>query len=156
MSANLFPTITVATDGSATALEAVDVAIDIARRYAAELTLLSVAPIQPLRVTPAELWVPVPAPTSDLPTYRRLIDETVRRAREAAVGSVQGICLEGVPLDEIVAYVERTPPALLVMGSRGLSRGKRLLLGSVSTGVVRAVKCPVLMVHPGSTRRPST
>jgi len=142
--------VTVATDGSPIAHEAVEYAIDLSKKYGAVLTVLTVAPLVPLYVASSEPWVPATAPESDLPYYHKFLNQVVDEAKAVGV-SATGVCLEGVVADEILAYVEANPPDLLVIGSRGLSRGKRLLLGSVSTALLHAVKCPVLVVHPRST-----
>ncbi len=152
MAASLFPTITVATDGSSTANEAVDVAIDLAKRYGSSITIITVAPLQATFVGASEAYVPPSPPIVDLPYYRTLAEQSVQRARAAGIATVKGVVAEGVPVDEILAYLEEEPPTLFVVGSRGLSRGKRLLLGSVSAGVVQGFKGPVLVVHPGTTK----
>ena len=41
-------------------------------------------------------------------------------------------------------------PSLLVVGSRGLGVGERILLGSVSSKVLRAASGPVLVCPPGA------
>ena len=41
-------------------------------------------------------------------------------------------------------------PSLLVVGSRGLGMGERMLLGSVSSKVLRAASGPVLVCPPGA------
>lgn len=46
----------------------------------------------------------------------------------------------------IVEYVERKNIDLIVMGTRGRSGFKRLLLGSTASGVVTYAHCPVLIV----------
>jgi nucleotide-binding universal stress UspA family protein len=46
----------------------------------------------------------------------------------------------------IVDYAERDDIDLIVVGSRGLSGFKKLLLGSVASGVVTYAHCPVLVV----------
>ncbi len=142
--------VTVAADDSAIAHEALGFAIDLAKKYGAELTVLTVAPLVPLYVAASEPWVPATSPDTDTPYYRQFLDRSVEEARTAGV-LAKGICVEGVAVDEILAQVEANPPDLLVIGSRGLSRGKRLLLGSVSAAILHAVKCPVLVVHPRST-----
>jgi nucleotide-binding universal stress UspA family protein len=46
----------------------------------------------------------------------------------------------------IVDYAERENIDLIVIGSRGLSGFKKLLLGSVASGVVTYANCPVMVV----------
>jgi nucleotide-binding universal stress UspA family protein len=46
----------------------------------------------------------------------------------------------------IVEYVERNNIGLIVMGTRGRSGFKRLLLGGTASGVVTYAHCPVLIV----------
>ncbi|MDE1764546.1 MAG: universal stress protein, partial [Thaumarchaeota archaeon] len=48
--------------------------------------------------------------------------------------------------DAIVTYAESHQIDLIVMGSRGLGGFKKLLLGSVASGVLQHSKCPVLIV----------
>jgi nucleotide-binding universal stress UspA family protein len=46
----------------------------------------------------------------------------------------------------IVDYAERENIDLIIIGSRGLSGFKKLLLGSTTSGVVTYAHCPVLVV----------
>ncbi len=46
----------------------------------------------------------------------------------------------------IVEYAERENIDLLVIGSRGLTGFKKLLVGSVASGVVAYAHCPVMVV----------
>jgi len=46
----------------------------------------------------------------------------------------------------IVEYAERENIDLLVIGSRGLTGFKKLLIGSVASGVVTYAHCPVMVV----------
>ena len=52
---------------------------------------------------------------------------------------------EGHPADVITAAAGADTD-LVVVGARGLGGVKRLLLGSVSENVLRAARCPVLIV----------
>jgi nucleotide-binding universal stress UspA family protein len=54
---------------------------------------------------------------------------------------------EGHPADVIAAAAARADTDLVVVGARGLGGVKRLLLGSVSENVLRAARCPVLIVR---------
>jgi nucleotide-binding universal stress UspA family protein len=139
--------ITVAVDGSPFAGHALAFAIDFAVKYESELIILGVAPLVPLYVSSTEPWVPTEVPESEARHYRGVVDESVAMAQKAGIKAVTGICLEGVIVDEIIAHVEAHPTDLLIIGSRGLSTAKRLLLGSVSDAVSHHVNCPVLIAR---------
>ena len=64
----------------------------------------------------------------------------------------QSTHIEGAILERARAL----PADLIVMGSHGRSGVERLLLGSVTEHVLRAAKCPVLVVPPHDTVAPST
>jgi nucleotide-binding universal stress UspA family protein len=143
-----FRRIAVATDGSETAAVALAVATDLAKKYSADLLVITVAPLPPVFSSPNAPGVPVTMPVDPLPSYRELVDRAVAEARSAGVSSVTGVCEEGVVVDEVLEQVKAHASDLLVVGSRGLSRAQRLLLGSVSTGLVTHAPCPVLVVRP--------
>lgn len=139
--------ITAALDGSPYADHALSFAVDLAKRYDAKLTIVAVAPMVPLYLSATEPWAPTEMPEGEVKFYRGLVDAGAARARTEGVGDVTSVCLEGHVVDEIVAYLEGHPTDLLVMGSRGLSAAKRLLLGSISDAVSHHVSCPVLIVR---------
>jgi nucleotide-binding universal stress UspA family protein len=148
MTSPLYRRITVTTDGSEHAEKAVEAAIDLAKRYGAELTILAISPLVPVFPTPNEPFLPASVPETAIPRFREIVDGAIAEAKAAGLTSVTGICGEGVVVDEILAYLEQHPTDLLVVGSRGLSSAKRLFLGSVSTGLVTRAPCPVLVVRP--------
>lgn len=53
----------------------------------------------------------------------------------------------GSPAEEILRAAERQRADLVVMGSKGLTGLKRVLLGSVSRKVARHAPCSVLVVR---------
>ena len=58
--------------------------------------------------------------------------------------------IEGAPRQVIVDEAEKWHADLIVMGSRGLGAWNRLVLGSVSSGVVHHAKCSVEIVRPAA------
>jgi nucleotide-binding universal stress UspA family protein len=73
--------------------------------------------------------------------------DAIRQALEGEL--VERIAQEtalGDPAEEIIAWTDRDAGVLVVIGRRGLSRMKTLLLGSVSDKVIRHAKCPVTVV----------
>ena len=152
----MFRRIAVAIDGSANGRAALETAIDLAKRYESELLVISVAPLIPVYVTAAEPYIPATVPQDELARYRAIVDEAVRHAEQSGVRSATGVCDEGVVVDEVLSHLEQHPTDLLVVGSRGLSTARRLLLGSVSSALVNNAPCPVLVVRPSATKPPST
>ena len=53
----------------------------------------------------------------------------------------------GEPADEIVALAKKQGTTLIVMGSRGQSLARGILLGSVSEKVIRHAHCAVTVVR---------
>jgi nucleotide-binding universal stress UspA family protein len=77
-------------------------------------------------------------------------------ARQKAVSDNNGISIEILAevfvnvnsiVDSIVNYSADKDIDLIVIGTRGRSGIKRLLLGSVAKGVVQCADCPVLLVR---------
>jgi nucleotide-binding universal stress UspA family protein len=54
---------------------------------------------------------------------------------------------EGFPLEEICRKASDYDAQLIVVGSHGWGAARRLLSGSVSTGLVHQAPCPVLVVR---------
>ncbi len=73
---------------------------------------------------------------------QRLTRELTRRWPMAAVSVV-----ESAPVDGIIAEADGIQADAIVVGWRGHGPVRRLLAGSVSRGVVRSAKCPVLVVR---------
>jgi nucleotide-binding universal stress UspA family protein len=66
---------------------------------------------------------------------------------EFSDSQVQVVTREGRPADEIISQAGSDEIDQVVMGSRGLSGVKRLLLGSVAETVVRRADVPVNIVR---------
>jgi nucleotide-binding universal stress UspA family protein len=77
------------------------------------------------------------------------IASRLRTAERSATTCV----LDGRPASEIVAVAGRFGADLVVMGARGLSAVRRLLLGSVSAEVIDHAPCPVLVARRASVVR---
>jgi nucleotide-binding universal stress UspA family protein len=155
MSSSRFARVLVAIDGSPFSEEALEAAIDLAARYRSELTVLAVAPLVPVYLPSASPYVVQPVAHAERKQYQELVDSAVKLAREQAVSSAQGVCLEGVVVDEILSYLDRNSFDIVVVGSRGLSATKRLLIGSVSSALVTHAPCPVLVVRGASSTKPA-
>ncbi len=150
-----FRRIAVAVDGSRFAEAALGYGITVARQFASELVVLTVAPLATY-VVATEPWVPTEILEGEVRHYREILAAAGARARSEGVASVSEVFLEGPVTDEIVGYLEKNPAELLIMGSRGQSAAKRLLLGSTSDAVLHHVACAVLIVRlPAAAPPPS-
>ena len=146
--------ILVAIDGSAHAWKALELASDLARLYDAELVVIHVVPYEPLpealrdfaRVEAIPLEEEQARYHQSLSLGDALTRDAEGRARSKGVTKVKGHALEGRPADAILAAAEREGADLLVLGSRGLSDPKALLLGSVSHKVANLAKCTCVTV----------
>src|SRR5262249_4411765 len=77
---------------------------------------------------------------------RRIVGDLAGRA-DARV-AVSADATAGAPADAIVGYAESMRPDLIVIGTRGATGLKQLVLGSVTEEVIRTAPCPVLAIPP--------
>jgi len=77
---------------------------------------------------------------------QRAFDATRKALGDTVPGGMGEDTSIGDPAEEIVRYAEDDPGVMVVMGRRGLSRMKSLVLGSVSDKVSRHAKSPVTII----------
>ncbi len=79
----------------------------------------------------------------------RIAGPSFDKARALMDPSVNAETLVGIgePADEIVALAKKEAATLIVMGSRGQSLARGILLGSVSEKVIRHAHCAVTVVR---------
>ena len=139
--------ILVAVDFSPAAVAAAEQALALAGAFDADLLLLHV------------LHEPADAP--GFYSSKKAGKKVLRNMEEAATAMMaefvdkylkkyekcEARILPGLPAEEIVRVAEADKADLVVMGTRGASGLKRLMLGSVADKVIRSCTCPVLTVH---------
>jgi nucleotide-binding universal stress UspA family protein len=140
-------------DGSPNADRASDVAIGLAKSFGSELLILNVISTPNVLITTSAFG----APASGLESYyeqqensaRHFVDEAVIHARKGGVSKVTSSVIRADKsiVEEIIGVASSNKVDLIVIGTRGLGGFKRLLLGSVSSGVVAHAHCNVLVVR---------
>jgi nucleotide-binding universal stress UspA family protein len=133
----MIETLVVATDGSASAGRAVDVALDFAEHFDAAVHALYVVDRDELESAPEAL--------------RDELRGALRERGEAATAGVAergaGVTTavrEGRPATEISEHAREVDADVVAMGTRGRHGEHRLLVGSVAERVVRTCPVPVL------------
>ena len=140
--------ILVATDGSASSAEAVNFGVELAAEHEAEVIFVHVVP--ELDVIPVAVFGMGGAfPHEPSATDRELLDDAAAVAAEHGVVSTTAL-LKGDTVDEIAAFADSHDADLIVVGTRGHGAVAGALLGSVSRGILRETKRPVLVVRPAA------
>ena len=138
-------TILVPVDFSSHAAQALDHAVGLAKIFDAHVHLLHCYPLTPGSISP---YGPI------------ITAEFTQAAQEAATAKLHEwrdkVATEGVEIDEHVTShfpseaIARTATEvgadLIVMGTRGLTGLKHVLLGSIAERTIRIAPCPVLTV----------
>ena len=138
-------TIVVGTDGSETAGQAVDVAIDMAGRYGARLVIASsYTPAPEDRLAKEQASAPQEIqwsinPMEDVEATLREVEE---KASERGVKTISE-ARQGDPADVLCEIAEQHDADVLVVGNKGMHRR---ILGSVPNSVSHKAPCSVMIV----------
>ena len=75
----------------------------------------------------------------------RQIQEIAAQLRAVDIEAT-ALLVAGATVDTILHQSEKLSPEMIIVGSHGAGAMTRLLVGSVSEGVLRSAECPVLVV----------
>src|SRR5882762_424966 len=157
---SLFKKILVALDGSESSQKAGRAALELAEKLKADLLVLHA--ISP-PTTYYHTTIASPTGMSLRAPSQHEIDAYYAYARKVALGIVgeteskakkQGIHVKTeIPeavssvVETIINHAGKENVDLIIVGTRGLGGFKKMLLGSVSSGIVSHANCPVLVVR---------
>jgi nucleotide-binding universal stress UspA family protein len=146
----MFKRILVPIDGSEHSTKAAEKAIELARIFKSELTLLHVArkydlPDQLKDYIKAEHLTAHDMLAIDEAT-KRVIADVKADAEAKGIKKIKTVFREGKPARSIVDYASKAQSDIIIMGSRGLSELESALLGSVSHKVATLAGCTVMIV----------
>jgi nucleotide-binding universal stress UspA family protein len=138
-----FSKILVAIDDSEPSMDAADYAISLSQEYNAE--------VYALHVIHSDVDLFGPHETSEYMTSMRYkgekyLDKVRLKANEKDIQIKTEIISSINMAGGIVDYAESNNIDLIVIGTRGKSGFKKLLLGSVASSVVAYAHCPVMVV----------
>ena len=142
--------ILVAVDGSNPSFNASNFAIDLAKRFDAQLVVLHV--IDP-KYRELEIAIsPRPGRFKEIEKKvmkdaEKIVD-TVRQKAVKMNVNVKSDAIHGFTsiFKDVVDYARVNGVDVIVIGSRGMTGFKKLLVGSVASGVVTYSDCPVIVV----------
>lgn len=145
--------ILVVVDGSKASLKAGNQAVELAKKHQAELTALYVIPSD-IRYGHLEdaITPGFPGPLKEVVMSameggQKYVNEVKQKGSEANITVRTDVIVStNSVVKSIVEYTEEKNMDLIVIGSRGKSGLKKMLLGSIASGVVTYAHCPVLVV----------
>jgi nucleotide-binding universal stress UspA family protein len=137
--------ILVPVDFSEPAGRAFDEAVELATKFGSELHLLHCYQLYPTTVSPYGVVVPETFEREIRTAAQQRLSEWREKAATRGVRAHEHVTAH-FPSEEIVAASERLGIDLIVIGTRGLSGIKHVLLGSVAERTIRQATCPVLTV----------
>ena len=150
---NVFSKILVPIDGSKYSFKASEYAIDISKKYGSELNLLSVVSSRIRHGDSSGYFGAIP------PTYfkkyendaakwfNRITNNVNKDQPQVKKIKTEVITTPISVVSAILEYAGKRNIDLIVVGTRGITGFKRMLLGSVASGVVTYAHCSVLVVR---------
>jgi nucleotide-binding universal stress UspA family protein len=144
-------------DGSDGSRAALAVAADLADRLDARLVLVhAVHEALPSYDGVAAIGIGAgarPAPAATLQQQEQAAGQLLARmAADTGVEPVWRRVVTGQPAERLAAVAEEEGAELIVVGSRGRGPLTAALLGSVSTSLIGAARCPVVVVPARAVR----
>jgi nucleotide-binding universal stress UspA family protein len=139
------PRILVPTDFSAPSDAALEAAIGLASPLGARIDLLHAYGVPSHLIRHYDVTLPDPVASSIRDAAaRRLLERLERLQARGVTGDMQ--LSEEAPESAIPAHAAQLGADWIVMGTRGLSGLKHVLMGSTAERVLRAAPCPVMTV----------
>jgi nucleotide-binding universal stress UspA family protein len=142
-----FSKILVAIDGSELSLKAAERALDLARLFHANLYAITVSYIPESYHLKQEDFMNKSKSKESMTDAKSWLDNFTQAAKESNVLLKTELINSHRPVDYVIMeYAEQEKMDLIVMGTRGHSGLKDLLLGSLASSVITYAHCPVMVV----------
>ncbi|MFL6361910.1 MAG: universal stress protein [Nitrososphaeraceae archaeon] len=139
-----FSKIMVAVDGSEHSLKAAEYALEVAKSFNAQLFAITVTSVPHSYHLRQE---DVLEESSEMNDSKAWLEKFSREAKTDNIELKTELINSHRPVDYVILeYAEENNIDLIVVGTRGRSGFKRLLLGSIASSVVTYAHCPVMVV----------
>jgi nucleotide-binding universal stress UspA family protein len=146
-------TLVVPTDFSSVSVNALNYAVDMAQAINAGIVLLHVYNV-PVAFTDGPVS---PVTVVSVEEVKRTAEQRLAEIKKNLITVTSGqieIFTEarlGDTIEELGQICKSVEPLAVVMGSHGATGVERMIMGSTSLEAIRHLKCPVLVVPPGTT-----
>jgi nucleotide-binding universal stress UspA family protein len=138
--------ILVPVDGSENSIRATRFAMEIAQAMGIGVRLFYVFPAASVEIIGMAGLSRADIDQAAQASAQRAFDQTREGLGGELIDNIEEETSIGDPAEEIIRYTEDDHAVLVVIGRRGLSRMKSLMLGSVSDKVIRHAKSPVTVI----------
>ena len=144
----LMRTVVLATDGSEPGERATNFAVQLTKRFEADLFIVHVSGNMDLSRHDIRALERAEGNVADVfeQVAKQILTRAEVNARNAGIASIQTRIGWGDPAEQIIDIARRVGADGIVMGRRGLGRLSGLLLGSVSQKVASLAPCVVILV----------
>jgi nucleotide-binding universal stress UspA family protein len=132
---------------------AIDLALQLAKKFDAQVTLIHA--FDPVTFSGVSSAYPL---TIELEPIRAELESELNALSSATCADwprIDSLLVEGSVCGSIVAAAKKTGCDLIVIGTHGRTGLAHAFLGSVAEKIVRLATVPVLTVHPHSDRVPT-
>ena len=144
-----FSKILVAIDGSQASMDAADYAIEMTKNDGIELIALTIIriPLSSYGLVTPQGELSHPKEREEILEAKQWLQKLIQIAKQNDVQLKTEIIDSQMSIEAaIVEYAESHGVDLIIIGTRGRSGLKKMLLGSVASGVVTYATCPVMVV----------
>jgi nucleotide-binding universal stress UspA family protein len=146
-------TLVVPTDFSSVSVNAMNYAVDMAQAINAGIVLLHVYNV-PVSFTDSPVS---PVTTVSVEEMKRTSEERLQELKKNLVMVTAGkvdVFTEarlGDTVEELTSICKSVEPLAIIMGSHGATGLERMIMGSTTLTAIRQLRCPVIVVPPGTT-----
>jgi nucleotide-binding universal stress UspA family protein len=150
-------------DFSEPSYQALEVAIELASNFSAELYLVHVVPEVPRPSWASPLDLELAKCGLEVSEYEEMLHTGAQQKLHELIKDripktlcARATVSDGEPVTQILRAVSEELPDLIVIATQGQTSLNQLIFGSVTEKLVRLAICPVLTIHGSTDRKAET